>query len=284
MSQDKWCQDAKFLVSVHNGIYRMTFPDKGPGETMTVDEVELLVVNIKKFSNDLIGTTVELAIDNITGHLEELGRIALDPIYVPGESAEKCVKTPVVATTSQPKQPADQPTTTTTAVCKSFPMLATSDFALLNDWSVLLGIINPNHFMCSFLIHHKKYERVSQSKLWGYAYDHRICEQLAAAGDLVGLKWFKANCDDSITWSRGDLCKIAARRGHLHVIMWAEANITGIGHWYWREATTGGHLEVLKWFITRNLDIEVSEAALKLAKTLGHAHIVEWLEQMIETI
>lgn len=143
--------------------------------------------------------------------------------------------------------------------------------------------------LCSYLIHKKEYDMLK------FMLDHtnyycgmRVSAVLAAAGDLDGLKWLRANKPvydtlwaSTTLWAPNIVVSKATAGGHLHILVWMDQikRDAGIELAYWKSAVSGSHLNIIQWYFIAFPDIAKNLAGeiFAYAKDKRADNIVEWM-------
>ncbi len=101
----------------------------------------------------------------------------------------------------------------------------------------------------------------------------RICAMAAGKGALTTLQWAQANGCEWDIWT----CANAAGGGHLSVLQWARKNgcLLDIGTCTF--AARGGHLAVLRWARENGCKWDTQTCAL--AALNGHLAVLQWAHE-----
>jgi hypothetical protein len=99
---------------------------------------------------------------------------------------------------------------------------------------------------------------------------HDLCRKAAKKGHLSILKWAREN---GCPWDE-DTCSFAAEKGHLEVLQWAHANGCPWDEDTCSFAAANGHLSILQW--VRKNGCPWDKWTCTRAASGGHLEVLQW--------
>lgn len=251
----KWNKNCDASRETYEMIFRETFPDKSWDDSaLTVGEFQQVIENIKDYANAVVKTAIELANDDYSEKLEKIKNNSMFTATTAEVVDEISANVPAVAL-----PPAETPTESKSAESQHTGQnerIALYDVVSdrkseIKKWAVSVGGTYWDETVCSFLVHHEKYDLFHTAKIVGYKCDKNVYMQLATVSDVVGLKWLHYSGEVHVC-DVGAICRMAAAKGYLDVLKWARECFPSLSSdtKFWREAAQNGHLDIVQWYAT----------------------------------
>jgi hypothetical protein len=130
-----------------------------------------------------------------------------------------------------------------------------------------------NHGVCSAAAKGGQLEVLQWLRANRAPWNEWVCTYAAENGHLEVLQWARAN---GAPWDKDEICPVAAMKGYLDIIVWARDHGTTCDAKIFINATTGGHLNVLKWAKSNIPLIPWNEHLCSFAAFKGHLHVIQW--------
>lgn len=269
------------------------FPDRDPASTLTPAEMLRLLARMQAISRrraslDLSGYIVAAQELRNDERAEKLAASMVLPVVnsaaVPTQSSTEPVDVPAVNTPEPSAAPVSTaPNNEITEQLSKLDIILNCHEHV--EWYKKYdGGGDISQTLCSYLIHKKEYDMLE------FMLDHTnyyrgtfVSAELAAAGDLDGLKWVSAKTHTpkyAIFWEYRLIVSKSTYRGHLHILVWMnQTNYDTRVIEYWDSAVSGSRLNIIQWYFIAFPDTAKSLAGKIFARAKdNHAdNIVEWM-------